>query len=295
MPRGFPSDHPAAAFLRYKQFLAGCERPAEFAISPGFYRTLVAAFRTLAPLIAFLNEPLVAGLQSGMLGRAWTDARAASGRGPARARGLGAGLRGAGAPGRRERPGRVPGVVHVPRRRPVLPAHARCHRLRGPRAPCGPRGAARAHARVAPAGGPARRGAVPGRPPPSRGTSPTAGRSSASAPAATPSSPTPARSSRCNARPVGRDFDVAPGPATCSTSTRTPSAAPDHLMVYRRPVALRAGPRATGSSITRARSTAGPARCGRPGSPTSRGTPRARWRPLPHNPAFVGVFRLDWL
>jgi uncharacterized protein (TIGR02453 family) len=73
-PRGFPSDHPAAAFLKYKQFLAGCERPAEFAISPGFYRALLAAFRTLAPLIAFLNEPLIAGLQSGMLGRTWTDA-----------------------------------------------------------------------------------------------------------------------------------------------------------------------------------------------------------------------------
>jgi uncharacterized protein (TIGR02453 family) len=63
VPRGFPPDHPAAPFLKYKQFLAGCERPAEFAIEPGFYRALVAAFRTLAPLIAFLNEPLVAGLQ----------------------------------------------------------------------------------------------------------------------------------------------------------------------------------------------------------------------------------------
>ena len=72
VPRGFPADHPAAAFLKYKQFLAGCERPAGFAIEPGFYRVLVVAFRTLAPLIAFLNEPLVAGLQSGTLGRAWT-------------------------------------------------------------------------------------------------------------------------------------------------------------------------------------------------------------------------------
>ncbi|MCK7491546.1 MAG: DUF2461 domain-containing protein [Comamonadaceae bacterium] len=31
--RGFPSDHPAAAFLKCKQFLAGCERPAEFAMA----------------------------------------------------------------------------------------------------------------------------------------------------------------------------------------------------------------------------------------------------------------------
>jgi uncharacterized protein (TIGR02453 family) len=73
VPRGFAADHPAGRFLKYKQFLAGCERPAEFATSPGFYRTLLAAFKTLAPLVEFLNEPLVAGFQSGVLGRAWTD------------------------------------------------------------------------------------------------------------------------------------------------------------------------------------------------------------------------------
>jgi uncharacterized protein (TIGR02453 family) len=74
MPRGFAPDHPAATFLKYRQFLAFCERPAEFATGPTFYRTLVGAFRVLAPLVAFLNEPLVAGLQSGVLGRTWTDA-----------------------------------------------------------------------------------------------------------------------------------------------------------------------------------------------------------------------------
>jgi uncharacterized protein (TIGR02453 family) len=74
LPRGFPPGHPAAAYLKYKQFIAGCERPAEFALEPGFDRALVAAFRTLAPLVEFLNEPLVAGLQSGALGRTWTEA-----------------------------------------------------------------------------------------------------------------------------------------------------------------------------------------------------------------------------
>jgi uncharacterized protein (TIGR02453 family) len=74
VPRGFAPDHPAAALLKFKQFIAGCERPAEFAVEPGFDRALVAAFRTLAPLVEFLNEPLVAGLQSGALGRTWTDA-----------------------------------------------------------------------------------------------------------------------------------------------------------------------------------------------------------------------------
>jgi uncharacterized protein (TIGR02453 family) len=60
VPLGFPKDHPAAEYLKLKQFLAGCEKPAAFAISPGFYRALLSAFRVLAPLIAFLNEPLIA-------------------------------------------------------------------------------------------------------------------------------------------------------------------------------------------------------------------------------------------
>jgi uncharacterized protein (TIGR02453 family) len=73
VPRGFPPDHPAGPYLKYRQFLAGCERPAEFATGPGFYRALVGSFRVLAPLIEFLNEPLVSGLQSGVLGGAWTN------------------------------------------------------------------------------------------------------------------------------------------------------------------------------------------------------------------------------
>jgi len=72
-PRGFPSDHPALEFLKHRQFLAACERPAEFATTPGFYRTLLAAWKTLAPLVHFLNEPLVAGLPGGLPGHAWTD------------------------------------------------------------------------------------------------------------------------------------------------------------------------------------------------------------------------------
>jgi uncharacterized protein (TIGR02453 family) len=72
-PRGFPADHPAGEFLKYRQFLAGCERSAEFATTPGFYRTILAAFRALAPLVHFLNEPLVAGLRSGEQGAAWID------------------------------------------------------------------------------------------------------------------------------------------------------------------------------------------------------------------------------
>jgi uncharacterized protein (TIGR02453 family) len=59
VPRGFRSDHPAAELLRYRQFLAGAERPAEFAFSPRFYGELLSIFRAVAPLVRFLNEPLV--------------------------------------------------------------------------------------------------------------------------------------------------------------------------------------------------------------------------------------------
>jgi uncharacterized protein (TIGR02453 family) len=58
MPRGFPQDHPAGAFLRHRQFLAGREFPAAFATSPRFYAGVVNVFRQVAPLTRFLNEPL---------------------------------------------------------------------------------------------------------------------------------------------------------------------------------------------------------------------------------------------
>lgn len=64
VPRGFPADHPAADWLRHKQFLAGIERPADFATSATFYPTVLAAFRALAPIVAFLNEPQVAAARA---------------------------------------------------------------------------------------------------------------------------------------------------------------------------------------------------------------------------------------
>ena len=58
IPRGFPADHPAGDLLRLKQFLAGCERPPEFATGLRFYPSLLRLFTHLAPLIDFLNGPL---------------------------------------------------------------------------------------------------------------------------------------------------------------------------------------------------------------------------------------------
>jgi uncharacterized protein (TIGR02453 family) len=61
VPRGFPTDHPAAEYLKFRQFLAGAEFPASLATSPKFYGTLLAVFREATPLTRFLNAPLLKG------------------------------------------------------------------------------------------------------------------------------------------------------------------------------------------------------------------------------------------
>lgn len=73
VPRGFPKDHPGAEYLKFRQFLAGRELPARFATTPRFYGEVVRVFRTVAPLVKFLNEPLVqegkTGAPAAMRGR----------------------------------------------------------------------------------------------------------------------------------------------------------------------------------------------------------------------------------
>jgi len=59
VPRGYPADHPAADFLKHRQFYGGAEFPASLAHSREFYPTLVSTFKALMPLVRFLNEPLV--------------------------------------------------------------------------------------------------------------------------------------------------------------------------------------------------------------------------------------------
>ena len=58
VPLGFAKDHPAAGYLRYRQFLAGREYPARLATNPKFYGSLLDVYRRIAPLIRFLNEAL---------------------------------------------------------------------------------------------------------------------------------------------------------------------------------------------------------------------------------------------
>jgi uncharacterized protein (TIGR02453 family) len=61
MPLGFARDHEAGEYLRLKQFIAGSEHPAAFATRPRFYSDLLGVFRQVAPLVRFLNEPLLKG------------------------------------------------------------------------------------------------------------------------------------------------------------------------------------------------------------------------------------------
>ena len=61
VPRGFAKDHPAAEYLKYRQFIAGAEFPASFATTPKFYGSLLTVFRHVLPLARFLNEPLLKG------------------------------------------------------------------------------------------------------------------------------------------------------------------------------------------------------------------------------------------
>ena len=59
VPRGFPRDHEAAEYLRFRQFLAGRAFPATFATSARFYAGVLNVFRQVSPLTRFLNEPLL--------------------------------------------------------------------------------------------------------------------------------------------------------------------------------------------------------------------------------------------
>jgi uncharacterized protein (DUF2461 family) len=61
VPRGYLKDHPAADYLRHKQFIGGREYPADFAVSPRFYRELLSVFRGIAPLVGFLNAAVITG------------------------------------------------------------------------------------------------------------------------------------------------------------------------------------------------------------------------------------------
>lgn len=59
VPRGFPKDHEAAEYLKFRHFIAGAGFPAAFAASPKFYSTMLSVFREVLPLSRFLNAAVL--------------------------------------------------------------------------------------------------------------------------------------------------------------------------------------------------------------------------------------------
>lgn len=62
-PKGFPVEHPASELFRQKRWGFGVSLAAETATQPDFAKTVAAHFRAAAPLVALLNQPLVARAQ----------------------------------------------------------------------------------------------------------------------------------------------------------------------------------------------------------------------------------------
>lgn len=60
VPRGFPSDHPAADLLRHKQFLARRNLDSRVAQTPDFTGEVIRTFRALLPICRFLNDAILA-------------------------------------------------------------------------------------------------------------------------------------------------------------------------------------------------------------------------------------------
>src|SRR5215468_10102537 len=57
VPRGFPADHPAAHYLKYKQLYAGRDFSVAETTGPRFYTSLLTLFKDMMPLVTFLNAP----------------------------------------------------------------------------------------------------------------------------------------------------------------------------------------------------------------------------------------------
>jgi uncharacterized protein (TIGR02453 family) len=58
-PKGFPSDHPAIDLILRRQWGVSAELPGEVATTAKLVETAVDHFRAMAPLVDFLNAPLL--------------------------------------------------------------------------------------------------------------------------------------------------------------------------------------------------------------------------------------------
>jgi uncharacterized protein (TIGR02453 family) len=57
-PKGFPAEHPAMEWIKWRQWGVTAHLPAENALKPGLAEEIEKRFRLAAPLVEFLNAPL---------------------------------------------------------------------------------------------------------------------------------------------------------------------------------------------------------------------------------------------
>jgi len=62
-PKGFPAEHPAIEWIKWRQWGVAATLPADPALQPKFAETIGAYFRLAQPLVDFLNEPLLKGIE----------------------------------------------------------------------------------------------------------------------------------------------------------------------------------------------------------------------------------------
>jgi len=58
-PKGIPKEHPAIDLLKCRQWAVLAKLPVEQALETTLVRTIVSHYRAAAPLVAFLNQPLI--------------------------------------------------------------------------------------------------------------------------------------------------------------------------------------------------------------------------------------------
>ena len=59
-PKGYPGEHPAIEWLKYKNYYFWKELPAETVLSSSVVSEIASRFRLMQPAITFFNEPLLA-------------------------------------------------------------------------------------------------------------------------------------------------------------------------------------------------------------------------------------------
>ncbi len=67
-PKGFSPDDPALDLIIYRQWGVSTTLPAADALSPAFRKAITDRFKRAAPLIEFLNTPLIEGNRSATIG-----------------------------------------------------------------------------------------------------------------------------------------------------------------------------------------------------------------------------------